>query len=176
MQRFCTLSSLNVLILFFSGFLSGCNTTDTGISKPFPDCFDNIQNQGEQGIDCGGPCVPCSGKITAIIDGVPWESTGNVSSSTNNNSILISSGNGTSSLSLIYSGAFVNGTFNLQSALYGINATGVNYVSNQGSITFNNWDDINKQVSGTFSFTAFESSGAGDTIQVTNGIFNFVPF
>ena len=24
--------------------------------KPAPTCFDNIQNQGEQGIDCGGPC------------------------------------------------------------------------------------------------------------------------
>jgi len=25
--------------------------------KPAPTCFDNIQNQGEQGIDCGGPCA-----------------------------------------------------------------------------------------------------------------------
>jgi hypothetical protein len=29
--------------------------------KPAPTCFDGIQNQGEQGIDCGGPCaVSCS--------------------------------------------------------------------------------------------------------------------
>ena len=27
--------------------------------KPAPTCFDNIQNQGETGIDCGGPCVSC---------------------------------------------------------------------------------------------------------------------
>jgi hypothetical protein len=25
--------------------------------KPAPSCFDNIQNQGEGGIDCGGPCA-----------------------------------------------------------------------------------------------------------------------
>jgi len=25
--------------------------------KPAPSCFDGIQNQGEQGIDCGGPCA-----------------------------------------------------------------------------------------------------------------------
>jgi hypothetical protein len=25
--------------------------------KPAPSCFDNTQNQGEEGIDCGGPCV-----------------------------------------------------------------------------------------------------------------------
>ena len=27
--------------------------------KPEPSCFDNEINQGEKGIDCGGPCVPC---------------------------------------------------------------------------------------------------------------------
>jgi hypothetical protein len=27
--------------------------------KPAPTCFDNTQNQGETGVDCGGPCVPC---------------------------------------------------------------------------------------------------------------------
>ncbi|MFT4310201.1 MAG: PGF-pre-PGF domain-containing protein [Candidatus Woesearchaeota archaeon] len=26
---------------------------------PQPTCYDGIQNQGEQGIDCGGPCAPC---------------------------------------------------------------------------------------------------------------------
>lgn len=25
-----------------------------------PSCFDNRQNQGEEGIDCGGPCIPCA--------------------------------------------------------------------------------------------------------------------
>lgn len=28
--------------------------------KPAPSCTDNIQNQGETGIDCGGPCIPCA--------------------------------------------------------------------------------------------------------------------
>ena len=22
-------------------------------------CYDGIQNQGEEGVDCGGPCAPC---------------------------------------------------------------------------------------------------------------------
>jgi len=26
-------------------------------------CSDNIQNQGEEGIDCGGPCKPCAGEV-----------------------------------------------------------------------------------------------------------------
>ncbi|MEL6986410.1 MAG: peptidoglycan DD-metalloendopeptidase family protein [Bacteroidota bacterium] len=25
-----------------------------------PTCFDGIQNQGETGVDCGGPCLPCN--------------------------------------------------------------------------------------------------------------------
>ena len=27
---------------------------------PLPSCTDGIQNQGETGVDCGGPCAPCS--------------------------------------------------------------------------------------------------------------------
>lgn len=29
---------------------------------PVPTCFDNTQNQGETGVDCGGPCVSCEVK------------------------------------------------------------------------------------------------------------------
>lgn len=29
------------------------------LSRPAPSCFDNKQNQNEEGIDCGGPCTPC---------------------------------------------------------------------------------------------------------------------
>jgi hypothetical protein len=32
--------------------------------KPAPTCFDRIKNQGEEGVDCGGPCVSC--KIMAL--------------------------------------------------------------------------------------------------------------
>ncbi len=28
-------------------------------NQPAPSCSDGIQNQGEKGIDCGGPCPPC---------------------------------------------------------------------------------------------------------------------
>jgi hypothetical protein len=40
--------------------------------KPAPSCFDNIQNQKEEGIDCGGPCsgacIPASIKSIEIVD------------------------------------------------------------------------------------------------------------
>ncbi len=34
------------------------------IFKPDPSCSDGIKNQGETGIDCGGPCGACQQKIT----------------------------------------------------------------------------------------------------------------
>jgi len=34
--------------------------------RKMPTCFDNIQNQGETGVDCGGPCVPCALKNLSI--------------------------------------------------------------------------------------------------------------
>ncbi len=32
--------------------------------KSDPTCYDGIRNQGETGIDCGGPCSPCQKRIT----------------------------------------------------------------------------------------------------------------
>ncbi len=162
---------LAVILVFAS-----CNTTDTGVSKPFPDCFDGILNQAELGIDCGGPCAPCPARITAKIDGVPWESAGNVTSSIASNNIVIQAGNGTTFLSFIHQGPFETGTYNLNSASYQIPADNKMYISSQGTITFDPWDDVAHLLSGTFSFTAFESSGIGDTIQVTEGKFEFVTY
>lgn len=37
------------------------------IYKPKPSCFDGIQNQGETGIDCGGPCaLACSSTVLPL--------------------------------------------------------------------------------------------------------------
>lgn len=42
--------------------------------KPAPSCFDGIQNNGEQGVDCGGPCA----KVCTPIDMQPISVIGNV--------------------------------------------------------------------------------------------------
>jgi hypothetical protein len=31
-------------------------------------CSDGIQNQGEQAVDCGGPCMPCACQCTGAVD------------------------------------------------------------------------------------------------------------
>lgn len=35
-------------------------------SLPKPSCFDNIQNQGEEKTDCGGPCESCKPEIKSL--------------------------------------------------------------------------------------------------------------
>ena len=44
--------------------------------KPAPSCFDNKQNQGEEGIDCGGPCskvcIPQAIKTITVVNRVVW--------------------------------------------------------------------------------------------------------
>ncbi len=38
---------------------TGWRTTISCVSCPVPTCTDGIQNQGETGVDCGGPCTVC---------------------------------------------------------------------------------------------------------------------
>ncbi len=47
------IASIFFLILFGIVFLI------YHFSQPEPSCFDNIQNQEEEEVDCGGPCIPC---------------------------------------------------------------------------------------------------------------------
>jgi len=43
--------------LLFVGLAAGLAAALFLLSKPAPSCFDGKQNQGEVGIDCGGPCA-----------------------------------------------------------------------------------------------------------------------
>lgn len=173
-----SVKSILVICLLTIGLTSiqGCSTSDSETSLPRPSCEDNIQNQGENGVDCGGPCSPCKAKLSASVNGSDWQAQGNINTSINGNSIIILSGNGTSTLSMIYTGPFTEGTYNLAAATYGITATAQNFISSEGSITFNSWDYANEQISGTFNFKAFDSSGSGDSVVVTQGNFSYVTF
>jgi hypothetical protein len=55
-------------IAVFAGIITGFYFV---FIKPAPSCFDNIQNQGELGVDCGGPCakvcIPANIKPITVI-------------------------------------------------------------------------------------------------------------
>jgi len=54
--------------------------------KPAPTCFDGIKNGTEEGIDCGGPCIPCGIKYAMPIELI---STKVLAENLNNSLILI---------------------------------------------------------------------------------------
>ncbi|MBL0342020.1 MAG: hypothetical protein IPP71_14490 [Bacteroidetes bacterium] len=37
-------------------------------------CGDGIRNQGETAVDCGGPCDPCYPRLSAVLNGTIWNS------------------------------------------------------------------------------------------------------
>ncbi len=60
-------------ILETNGYVDGEKASSAFLFKVFkreakPSCFDNIKNQNEEGIDCGGPCKSCTLCENGIMD------------------------------------------------------------------------------------------------------------
>jgi hypothetical protein len=79
-------------------------------------------------------------------------------------------------MSIIYTGPFTNGTYNLASAVYQETATQTTYVATGGTISFTDWNRVHHVVTGIFSFTADETSGSGAQKVITEGTFRYIPF
>jgi hypothetical protein len=77
-----------------------------------PSCADGIMNQGETAVDCGGPCDPCYPRLSAKIDGVEWSATSRNAFLSAPGTIRIYGTNTQSNFTLYYSGVFVPGTEN----------------------------------------------------------------
>jgi len=58
-----TMKKINPILIIIIGivclaiYTSSCDKSET---EEEATCSDNIKNQGEEDIDCGGPCPPCS--------------------------------------------------------------------------------------------------------------------
>ncbi|OGZ35853.1 MAG: hypothetical protein A3A94_01735 [Candidatus Portnoybacteria bacterium RIFCSPLOWO2_01_FULL_43_11] len=53
-----------IILLIFLSILSGIGFLIYWFNRPLPTCSDGIQNQEEEGVDCGGPCQSC--EISAL--------------------------------------------------------------------------------------------------------------
>jgi photosystem II stability/assembly factor-like uncharacterized protein len=66
------LENLKHILIIFLTIISftACkkSSKDTTPNSPSP-CFDGVQNNGETGVDCGGPCSPCPKQWTAVTSG-----------------------------------------------------------------------------------------------------------
>ncbi|NOY35703.1 MAG: hypothetical protein GXP44_02175 [bacterium] len=56
--------------LFIAALIVGAAVFSLWIVSNNPTCFDGKQNQGEESVDCGGPCEACLGEIKNLV--VSW--------------------------------------------------------------------------------------------------------
>jgi hypothetical protein len=138
-----------------------------------PSCADGIMNQDENAVDCGGLCDPCYPRLSASLNEAPWNSTSRNAFLSGPGTLRIYGTDQFKSVTLYYSGPFSSGSI----------PTGTNFTcefrdengnlfssSNVGSITFSTFDTINKKVSGIYNVNV-EDFGTGATISVSNGVF-----
>lgn len=48
-----------IVLLIIAGLIS--------FFREGPTCTDNVRNQNEEGVDCGGPCAPCLGNVKELV-------------------------------------------------------------------------------------------------------------
>jgi len=164
----------NVILSFFLIFsvvlLTSCKK-DEDNEEPEPSCTDGIQNQGETGVDCGGPCPPCVYNImTAKIEGFPWSAAslnfqyvpGNFWFEGSTGIIPITK------IKIVHKGAYAVGVYNLDNESQYVDESNTIYSCTSGTVEFTLFDETNKIIAGTFSFTASDGT---TTVNITEGVF-----
>jgi len=59
-------SNWSGICTFIGGITTSGTCGGTSPEGPTPTCFDGIRNQGETGVDCGGPCIACASCFDGI--------------------------------------------------------------------------------------------------------------
>jgi hypothetical protein len=143
-----------------------------------PNCADGIQNQGETGVDCGGPCSPCYPELKALVGADPWNSTSRNASLIGQNSIRIFGTDQLASVTLNYSGPFQSGIFpagTLFDAEYRDGNGNIYNAFVTGTIEFIAFDTTARTVSGAFKFEATDPV-TSNKVQVNSGVFNVLSY
>ena len=142
-----------------------------------PSCADGIMNQGETAVDCGGDCDPCYPRFAAMLNDTVWNSTSRNAFISAPGTLRIYGTNQMSNITLYYSGPFAPGNVTSGTQFMGEfrDENGTLFTFTNGSITFTTFDTTNRVVSGIFAFTGFNTSN-GSTMIVENGIFNILNY
>lgn len=141
-------------------------------------CGDGIKNQGEEAVDCGGPCDPCYPRMSAQINGNIWNSVSRNAFLSGPGTLRIYGTDQTKNITLIYSGPFKAGSVST-----GVQFTGElrdengNLFSSVpgGFISFTTFDTTNKTVSGTYQFISTNSFNSTNSV-VSGGVFNVLAY
>ncbi len=136
-------------------------------------CADGIMNQDETAVDCGGQCDPCFPSFSAAIGGSSWQSTSrNAFISAPGTMRIYGTGSGRN-ITLYHEGSFETGTYPATGGFTGEyrDLQGNLYQSTvSGSIQFTTFDTTMKVVSGIFSFIGRDTVNQKDIV-VTQGVF-----
>ncbi|MBS1764732.1 MAG: hypothetical protein JSS90_07200 [Bacteroidetes bacterium] len=148
------------------------------IPQPLATCSDGIMNQGETDIDCGGPCPACLGNITALANGDTFNSTaGTISSFYNNNTLYMTGTASIGTLSLIYQGPLVTGTYSNCQGLFTKSSNSQSYTTSNATITFTSFNTADSVAAGTFNFDGVcLSCVPTDSVHITSGQFKRISF
>jgi len=142
-----------------------------------PSCADGLMNQNESAVDCGGPCDPCYPRLTANMNDTAWSSTSRNAMIFGPGMIRIYGTNQLTNLTLFYSGPFAPGTIPAGSqfrAEYRDENGALFETATEGSITFSTFDTTQRVISGIFSFTAANTNG--NSVHGDHGVFNVLEY
>ncbi len=164
-----------IMLLFAIALVTTCDKKDDNDTNNTPaTCDDGILNQGEEGIDCGGPCPPCVQNImTAKVNGTYWTASSFQCQYLPGDFYMegIETIPAITRIRIYHKGDYTTGTFTLDNSSFYTDAGSNMYDCQTGSVTFTEWDVTNKIISGTFTMTA--SDGA-TTFTITDGVFQDV--
>ena len=142
-------------------------------SNACPSCADGILNQDETAVDCGGSCDPCYPRLSAMVNDSLWYATSRNAFISAPGTIRMYGTNQLQNLTLYYSGPFIEGTI----------GTGTQFMAEYrddfgnlytsvpgGNISFSTFDTTNRIVAGIFSCQVTDTI-SGESLTLDNGIF-----
>lgn len=153
------------------------NSCSKSNDQKVENCFDGIQNQGETGIDCGGPCFfTCPMAMTAKVNGNSWVAdTSKIQASYNSTSKQLTlTGSIAATLypriQLISYGTLQAGSRTLDNASSYTPDISAFVDFNSGTISLTEVDTRNKIIKGTFNFSCTDTA-SGTNYVITDGTF-----
>lgn len=153
----------------------GKDDDDNSVAPIVATCSDGVQNQGETGVDCGGPCtacvsVPVSGQICAMVDGVQFASSSAIGSLNGTTLSIIGSKLNGENITIMLTPTFAVGTVPLTSGRYFSFTTSPDITFLSGTCQFGKFDVVNKLLTGSFSFS-YRENISNNIVNVTAGKF-----
>lgn len=143
-----------------------------------PSCADGIMNQNETGVDCGGPCDPCYARLSAKVAGTDWYATSRNAFISAPGTMRIYGTNSSCNITLFYSGTFAPGTVSAGTNFRAEYRDSLGTLYNSGTsglVTFTTFDTVQKTMTGIYNFTATDAI-SGNQVIISNGVFNVITY